>query len=454
MSKIAKGSVSAIDMVADLKKGNLCPVDLVEKTFANIKSSDPAIFTELLEERALREAHASRKRHREGKPLSAWDGIPVAWKDLFDIEGRVTTAGSVVLKSNAPATRDADIVINASRAGLISIGCLNMTEFAYSGLGLNPHFGTPKNPHGTGPSRIPGGSSSGCGVAVARGLVPLAIGSDTGGSIRIPAALNGVVGYKGSSTAFPKGGTFPLSPTMDTFGPFAADIKSCIGAADILNGRAVKIPTPTPINKLKFFIPSNVVFKNAQDAVIENFEASVRALELAGATVARGVCSEFDEIGRLAREHGYLVGPEALDIHWDLVHSECAAQMDPRVLARILDAGEMSARDLLVILRERVKLIQKNRQNLGDQIVLFPPTPITAPELEPLEQDDELYIYTNALMLRNTALGNFLDWCGVALPNGVDENQMPTSILLSMPSGRESNLLAAALSVESLFAQN
>lgn len=329
-----------------------------------------------------------------------------------------------------------------------------MTEFAYSGLGLNPHFGTPKNPHATGPDRIPGGSSSGCGVAVARGLVPLAIGSDTGGSIRIPAGLNGVVGYKGSSIAFPKGGTFPLSPTLDTYGPLAADVKSCIGAAEILNGRNIKTPPPTPIHTLKFFIPTNVVFKNAQQAVIQNFEASVRALELAGATVVRGVCSEFDEIGRLAREHGYLVGPEALDIHWDLVHSKKAQQMDPRVLERIFDAGDMTARDLLVILRERARLIQKNRQILGDQIVLFPPTPITAPELKPIEKDDELYIYTNALMLRNTALGNFLDWCGVALPNGVDDNQMPTSILLSMTGGRESDLLAAALSVESLLAQN
>lgn len=454
VSKITKDSVSVVDMAARLEKGSLCPVELVEESFANIQSSDPAIFTELLEERALKEAHASRQRRREGNPLSQWDGIPIAWKDLFDIEGRVTTAGSVVLKSNAPATRDADVVTNATRAGLISIGCLNMTEFAYSGLGLNPHFGTPKNPHGTGPDRIPGGSSSGCGVAVARGLVPLAIGSDTGGSIRIPAGLNGVVGYKGSSAAFPKGGTFPLSLTLDTFGPLAADIKSCIGAAEILNGRALATPKPTPINQLKFFIPTNVVFKGAQEAVTQNFEAAIHALELAGATVRRGVCSEFDEIGRLARDHGYLVGPEALDVHWDLVHSERAAQMDPRVLDRILDSGDMKARDLIVIQRERTRLIQKNRQILGDQIVLFPTTPITAPELKPLQQNEDLYIYTNALMLRNTALGNFLDWCGVALPSGIDENQMPTSMLLSMSGGQDSKLLAAALSVENILSQN
>ncbi len=271
MSKITKESVSAIEIASRLEQGRLCPVELVEETFANIRASDPSIFTELLEDRALREAHASRQRRREGKPLSPWDGVPVAWKDLFNIEGRVTTAGSVVLKSNAPATQDADMVANAAQAGLISIGALNMTEFAYSGLGLNPHFGTPKNPHGTGPDRIPGGSSSGCGVAVARGLVPLAIGSDTGGSIRIPAGLNGVVGYKGSSTAFPQGGTSPLSVTLDTYGPLAADIKSCIGAADILNRRAVAVPKPVSISELSFFIPTNVVFEDAQEAVVQNF---------------------------------------------------------------------------------------------------------------------------------------------------------------------------------------
>lgn len=452
INKISQQAISATDIAVCLENGSLCPIELLERTFTNIKSSDPAIFTELFEERAFREAYASKKRRSEGKPLSPWDGIPIAWKDLFDIEGRVTTAGSIVLKSNTPANSDADIVANAAQAGLVSIGCLNMTEFAYSGLGLNPHFGTPKNPHGSGPDRIPGGSSSGCGVAVARGLVPLAIGSDTGGSIRIPAALNGIVGYKGSSTAFPRAGTFPLSTSLDTFGPLAADVESCISAARILNGQDIVTLKPSPIETLKFFIPTNTVFDNAEDDVVENFEACIRAIEKAGATVTRGVCSEFNEIGLLTHNHGYLSGPEALDTHWDLVHSERASQMDPRVLDRIVSAGNMSARDLTAILRARVKLIQKSRQILGDQIVLFPTTPITAPELKPLEQDDSLYIFTNKLVLRNTSFGNFLDWCGVALPNGTDKNQMPTSILMSMSGGREKDLLAAALAVESLIA--
>lgn len=439
--------VSALDMAARIQSGDLCPVELVEASFERIRSADPAIFTDLLEDRALAEARAARQRLSQGRPLSPWDGVPVAWKDLFDIKGRVTTAGSVVLRSDAPAEQDADVVANAARAGLVSIGCLNMTEFAYSGLGLNPHYGTPANPHGSGSARIPGGSSSGCGVAVALGLVPLAIGSDTGGSVRIPAALNGVVGYKGSSVAFPRGGTFPLSRTLDTLGPLAADVRSCIGAADLLNGREIAFPKPASVKALNFLIPTNVVFDGAQQAVVQNFEACVQALEAAGATVTREVLTEFDDIVALS-SHGYLVGPEALDLHWERVHSDAAAQLDPRILDRIRDAGNMSGRDLVVIQRERTRLIEQNRQNLGDQIVLFPTTPVTAPELEPLERDDDLYLRTNRLMLRNTALGNFLDWCGVALPSGADENKMPTSILLSMPGGREGDLLAAALAVE------
>ncbi|MGP9558596.1 amidase family protein [Psychrobacter sp. AOP7-A1-24] len=211
------------------------------------------------------------------------------------------------------------------------------------------------------------------------------------------------------------------------------------------------MPKPTPISQLKFFIPSNVVFEDVQDAVIENFEASIRALESEGAMITRGVSSEFKEIETLAAHHGALVGPEALEVHWDLVHSKHATQMDQRVLERIISAENMSARDLIVVQRERARLIQENSQILGDQIVLFPTIPITAPELKPLEQDTNLYVRTNKLMLRNTALGNFLDWCGVALPNGIDQNQMPTSILMSMPSGRENDLLAAALTVEKLL---
>lgn len=452
MTNDTHAPVSAINLAHRLASGVVCPVTLVETTLDRIRAADPAIFTELLEERALREARKSRARRQAGAPLGPWDGVPVAWKDLFDLEGRVTTAGSQVLKTNAPAGADARIVQNAARAGLVSVGCLNMSEFAYSGLGLNPHFGTPANPHGpAAPSvgaRIPGGSSSGCGVAVAAGLVPLAIGTDTGGSVRIPAALNGVVGFKGSSGAFPAQGMFPLSTSLDTIGPLAGDVDSCIAAANILNGRKIALPPHRGLQGQRFVVPRNVVFDDVQPAVLENFETCVRALASAGAIVERREFTAFDDIRDLSR-HGYLVGPEALDLHWDRLH--CATerdQIDPRIVARILSAGDISARDLLVLRRERQRLIAQTTQELGDTVVLYPTTAMTAPELDPLLRDDTAYQHMNTLMLRNTALGNFLDWCGISLPCGRDADGMPSGVLLSMSGGRESDLLAVARSVE------
>ena len=213
-------SPTAAELARKLRKGTLDPVALAEEAFAKNESvGDRAIFTELLRDRAMAEAKAARRRLKAGTPASLLDGVPVAWKDLFDFKGRVTTAGSVVLKSNPAAAADAALVAAGKAAGLVNIGCLNMTEFAYSGIGLNPHYGTPRNPNDKAVHRSPGGSSSASGVVVAAGIVPIAIGTDTGGSIRIPASFNGVVGYKSSTGHFPMDGVFPLSKTLDTLGP-------------------------------------------------------------------------------------------------------------------------------------------------------------------------------------------------------------------------------------------
>ena len=231
---------TAASLAADLRAGAIDAVDLTERTLAAIAaSSDQAIFTEVLAKRARGEAEASRKRLKAGRPLGPLDGVPLAWKDLFDIEGRVTTAGSVVLSSNQPATRDAALVAAAVRGGMVTIGMTNLTEFAYSGIGLNPHFGTPRNPCDDKVARSPGGSSSGSAVAVAAGLAPVAIGTDTGGSIRVPAAFNGITGYKTSTGHYPMAGVFPLSRTLDTLGPFAHTVEDCVLTDMVLRGALV-----------------------------------------------------------------------------------------------------------------------------------------------------------------------------------------------------------------------
>jgi aspartyl-tRNA(Asn)/glutamyl-tRNA(Gln) amidotransferase subunit A len=435
------------DLCTGLARGKLDPVDLAEDALAAIAGcEDRAIFTEMLPERARQEAGAARRRRKAGKPLSPLDGVPIAWKDLFDMAGRVTTAGSVVLKREKPAARDAALVAAAKRAGLVSIGCTNMTEFAYSGIGLNPHYGTPRNPHGKGAARMPGGSSSGSAVAVARGLVALAIGTDTGGSIRIPAALNGIAGYKSSTGHYPMDGVFPLSRTLDTLGPLAPTAADCALADAVLSGsRRVK---SRPIRELEILVPQTVVLDDCEPAVLDNFEAALRRLAKAGAKIKRAPFPAFQAVMDAIAKYGHLLGPEALNVHRERVFGPDAERMDARVVNRLRNAVKIPAVDLLALLDIRVRLIAESAAALGDRIVACPTVPHVAMETAPLEASEDEFNRANMKTLRNTALGNFLDWCGVALPSGRDAQGLPTGFLLSAPHGRDAAVLATALSAE------
>ena len=299
-------SPTAAELARKLRKGTLDPVALAEEVFAKNESvGDRAIFTELLRDRAMAEAKAARRRLKAGTPASLLDGVPVAWKDLFDFKGRVTTAGSVVLKSNPAAAADAALVAAGKAAGLVNIGCLNMTEFAYSGIGLNPHYGTPRNPNDKAVHRSPGGSSSASGVVVAAGIVPIAIGTDTGGSIRIPASFNGVVGYKSSTGHFPMDGVFPLSKSLDTLGPLANTVEDCILADAVLRGLKKPAARPRAANGIEILVPTDIVFDGAEDAVLANFEASIARLRKAGAKVKRVKMPVFQQIIDLIARRGH-----------------------------------------------------------------------------------------------------------------------------------------------------
>ena len=440
---------SAGELGQNLRKGKADPVQLVEEVFAAItKHGDAAIFTETLKPRALAEAKAARQRLKSGTPASLLDGVPIGWKDLFDLKGRVTTAGSVVLKSAAPAKQDAALVAAAKSAGLVSVGCLNMTEFAYSGIGLNPHYGTPRNPNGSGPARAPGGSSSASGVVVAAGILPLAIGSDTGGSIRIPASFNGVVGYKSSTGHYPMDGVFPLSRTLDTLGPLAHSVADCVLADAVLRGLRKPAIKARPVKGIELLVPETVVFDGSEDAVLRNFELAVTRLRKAGVKVRRIKLPVFLDILDLFSKHGHLLGPEALALHWERVNGPDAERMDARVAKRILAAGKMTAVDLVITLEARRRMIAETDALIGDALVAFPTTPTVAMPIAPLEADQDVFFRHNARTLRHTTFGNFLDWCGVAIPNGTDGDGMPTSFLLSAPYGRDAAMLSAALTLE------
>ena len=444
--------LTAAALGADLRAGRLDACDLIEATLDAIAAHpDKAVFTEVTAARARKEALAARARLKAGFPLSPLDGVPVAWKDLFDVEGRVTTAGSQVLKSNPPARGDAALLKAAGRAGLVLVGLVNMTEFAYSGIGLNPHFGTPRNPRDPNVHRAPGGSSSGSGVAVAAGLTPLAIGTDTGGSVRVPASFNGVVGYKTSTGHFPMEGAFPLSRTLDTLGPLAHTVEDCALADAALRGAPAPEARRRDVADLRILVPQTLVFDGLQDEVAANFEAAIERLAAAGAKIERRPMPQLAAIFEVIAKHGHLLGAEALHVHRALVMGPEAGRIDRRVVTRIRLAERMTAVDLVEVLQTRARLIAEANAAIGDAIIAFPTTPHVAMPIAPLEADDDIFARDNVKTLRNTMVGNFLDWCGVAIPNGVDAQGMPTSFLLSATHGRDTAVLSAALSAEALI---
>lgn len=438
-----------------LQSGMLDPVDLAEETLAAIAAHpDSAIFTSVTAERARAEAEAARKRLSEGRSRGVLEGVPVAWKDLFDVEGLPTTAGSRVLKTSAPAKRDASVVRALADAGMVNVGRVNMSEFAFSGLGINPHYGTPRNPASpVGQHRIPGGSSSGSGVAVAAGLVPVSIGTDTGGSVRIPAAFNGVVGYKATRGRYSMEGVFPLAKSLDSLGPLCRTVQDAIWIDAAMRGRpaADVLPRVEP-GKLSFVIPETVIFDGAETEVVAAFEAAVDRLARAGARIRRAAFPEFSAIFDLMAEHGVLVTAEAFVLHRARLTGPDAAEMDPRVVKRALLGEKISLSDYVETLAARERLAADFEARLGPgELVLSPTLPHVAPLLQPLLDSEDLFFQMNGKTLRNTLIGNFLDLCGVSLPCGTAADSLPVGLLISAPKGHDDCLLAMAAATEGLL---
>jgi aspartyl-tRNA(Asn)/glutamyl-tRNA(Gln) amidotransferase subunit A len=371
---------------------------------------------------------------------------------LIDIAGAPTTAGSKFFGHGPAKTADVPCAANAAAIGMVTMGKLNMTEMAYSGLGLNPHYGTPLNPNDRKTARSPGGSSSGSGAAVAAKLVPCAIGTDTGGSVRIPSAFNGVVGYKSSCGRIDATGLFPLARTYDTIGPLSRSVGDCILLDRALRGAIGAEVLRSDLQALTLLFPTNVVMTDAQPAVAANFERSLDALARSGVSIRHERIDVLDEIIEMNARHGTLTAAEAYCEYHELVDSENVQQIDRRVVKRIMDGKRMTAFDLLSIQRGRQRMIPKLIRQLRGALLVMPTSPITAPEVAPLEKSDEIFHRVNLLALRNTMLGNILDLCAVAMPNGVDHDGMPTSILFSAPHGEDERLLAASLELERIVA--
>ncbi len=436
----------------DLAAGRTSAVRLVEQALARI--ADPAgegarAFVQVQADAALAAARAMDALRQAGRAPSPWAGIPISIKDLYDQRGVVTRGGSVALKDAAPAAATAPSVARLEKAGFVVLGRTNMTEFAFSGLGVNPHYGTPRSPWDRITGRLPGGSSSGAGVAVAEGMGFAGLGSDTGGSCRIPAALCGVVGWKPTARRVPLTGTLPLSFTLDSLGPLARSVDCCALIDSLMAGEEAWSPgLPLPVAGLRLGVLQGYVTEGWDAGVTAAFEAALSRLSAAGARIEKLEVPELAEIpAAMARVN--FAASEAWAWHRHLVARKRDAY-DPRILARILRGEAMSAADYIELTQVRARIIAAIAARTAPfDAVVLPTCPLVPPALSEVEEETE-YGRINLLLLRNPTVANFLDRCAISLPCH-RPGEGPVGFMLMGETMGDARLLSVALAVEAVL---
>jgi aspartyl-tRNA(Asn)/glutamyl-tRNA(Gln) amidotransferase subunit A len=392
-------------------------------------------------------AQALERMWRAGEALPPLAGRAITIKDLFDVQGEVTTAGSTVLATNAPAAADAPSVARLRRAGAAFIGRTNMSEFAFSGVGINPHHGTPGNPAAALldlQARIPGGSTSGGAVSVATGAAWAALGSDTGGSIRIPAALQGLVGFKNTARLTPRAGAIPLSTTLDTVCAITCSVHDAVSMHELLANRKVSLSN-RPLASLRFAVPTTLLLDGLDATVGRAFERAIARLKDSGAKV------ETITLPPLKRVPPSLSPPEAWAWHRRLLATR-EAEYDPRVAARIRLGESMTAADYIDLLHARRDFITEVDLATRDFDALLSPTvPFVAPRLQPLLESDDAFFATNALLLRNPSVVNMLDGCALSLPCHA-AGEMPVGLMVWSTALRDDSVLHGSLAIEAALA--
>ncbi|AXK83751.1 amidase [Pseudolabrys taiwanensis] len=394
-------------------------------------------------------AEAADARAKAGISLGPLDGAIVSIKDLLDVKGEITRAASkLVAEEGKPAREDAPTVRRLRRAGAVIVAKTNMSEFAFSGVGTNPHYGTPANPADR--TRVPGGSSSGGAVAVADGMCEIAIGSDTGGSLRIPAALCGIVGFKPSRQRIPTGGAFPLSFSLDSIGPMANTVADCAKADAVLAGEDYAGIDAAPLAGLRVGIAQGLPLEGLDDTVAKTFPAALKRLEAAGVRLSEEKLPLIDDMVAVNAKGG-LAPPEALMIHRDRLARRADA-IDPNVAARIERAAKIGAADYVEMQQARIALVAAMDARLADvDVLVSPTTPIVAPTIAEVE-DRATFGRKNALLLRNTSIWNFFDCCAISLPLP-RESGHNTGLMLIVRNGHDKRLFRIAAAVEKLFAR-
>ena len=394
-------------------------------------------------------ADAADARAARGVSLGPLDGVIVSIKDLFDVAGEVTRAGSKILaEEGAPAIADAVIVQRLRAAGAVIAAKTNMTEFAFSGIGANTHFGTPGNPRDR--KRVPGGSSAGAPITVADGMCEIAIGTDTGGSVRVPAALCGLVGFKPSRQRIPTGGAFPLSKTLDSIGPIARSVADCAKADAVMAGEEFAPPEPIALAGLRFGIAEGLPLDRLDTTVTTAFAAAMAGLDAAGVRVSHETLTLLDDMVAINGRGGVLA-PEACAVHRDRLRRR-AADIDPNVRARIERGCAVAAADYAELVRERAQLLRAMDARLGElDALVMPTTSIVAPTIAEVA-DPNVFATRNAAVLRNTTIVNFFDLCAISLPAPVAADALPAGLMLVVRNGQDRRLLRIAAAVEKLFA--
>ncbi|MHB9835579.1 amidase [Paraburkholderia terrae] len=382
--------------------------------------------------------------HGVAGPLS---GIPVSVKDLFDVQGEITRAGSRILPEQG-ATRDAPAIGRLRAAGAVFVGRTNMTEFAYSGLGINPHCGTPANPFDRSAARIPGGSSSGAAVSVTDGMAAAAIGSDTGGSCRIPAALCGLAGFKPTAARIPLDGAVPLSSSYDSIGSIAPGVACCAALDSIMAGDTEPAGiVPLPLSGLRLALPKNIVLDDMDAHVSAAFERALVRLTAAGAIVREVSFDSWQHLATLA-QHGGLVAAEAWAWHVELIKRH-ADDYDPRVISRIRLGSEHSTAEYLRNRALRARLCRQADDELRPfDAIVCPTVPIVAPRIADLDEEPA-YTSTNRLLLRNPSIANMLDLCAVSIPCHAD-GDAPVGLMMMGRHMSDRQLLAMGVGVEAV----
>ena len=426
-----------------LRTGATSATRLLEDALARI-ALDPSPFTYVAARRARRDAEESGQRLKAGQARSPLEGVPVSVKDLFDVDGEVTAAGSVVCRDAPPATRDAPVVALLKRAGAVIVGRTHMSEFAFTGLGDNPHFPRCSNPLDE--TRVPGGSSSGAAASVARGQAYVGVGTDTGGSIRIPSSFCGLTGFKPSQRRVSREGAFVLSPTQDSIGPIARTVTCCAIVDQILSGVDGGPLADVSLAGRRLAVPQDYVLDGLEPAVATAFEAGLRKLSKAGMVISEVRFPHFNSLPELFSQ-GTIVNAEAHVHHAALGLLAQRDRYDPMVIARIDLGGRMTAEAVQRLRDERARMMSEtNRVSASYDALALPTTPGVAPRYDEITTPADFGRH-NARALRNTSLFNFLDRCAISLPLPV-EGRMPVGLMLVGETMGDQRLLMLAKAVE------